>query len=130
MFYYVLLPKSDNMEKMQYFYELFRGLPRGRLGDNKSTSKAFGYLKNLPDELIILDIGCGPGMQTLELARISKAKIIAIDYYQPFLDILRKKAIEEGFNKRIIKKNQSMFDMNFKNNIFDVIWSEGALYLM
>lgn len=118
------------MEDMQYFYELFRGLPRGGPGDNKSTSKAFGYLKNLPDELIILDIGCGHGMQTLELARISKAKIIAIDIHQPFLDILRKKAIEEGFDKRIITSNQSMLDMNFKNNMFDIIWSEGALYFM
>ncbi len=118
------------MEDMQYFYELFRGLPRGGPGDNKSTSKAFGYLKNLPDELIILDIGCGHGMQTIELARISKAKIIAIDIYQPFLDILRKKAIEEGFDKRIITNNQSMLDMNFKNNMFDIIWSEGALYFM
>ncbi len=118
------------MEDMQYFYELFRGLPRGGPGDNKSTSKAFGYLKNLPDELIILDIGCGHGMQTIELARISKAKIIAIDIYQPFLDILRKKAIEEGFYKRIITSNQSMLDMNFKNNMFDIIWSEGALYFM
>ncbi len=118
------------MEDMQYFYELFRGLPRGGPGDNKSTSKAFGYLKNLPDELIILDIGCGHGMQTLELARISKAKIIAIDIHQPFLDILRKKAIEEGFDKRIITNNQSMLDMNFKNNMFDIIWSEGALYFM
>ncbi len=118
------------MEDMQYFYELFQGLPRGGPGDNKSTSKAFGYLKNLPDELIILDIGCGHGMQTIELARISKAKIIAIDIYQPFLDILRKKAIEEGFDKRIITNNQSMLDMNFKNNMFDIIWSEGALYFM
>lgn len=118
------------MEDMQYFYELFRGLPRGGPGDNKSTSKAFGYLKNLPDELIILDIGCGHGMQTLELARISKAKIIAIDNYQPFLDILRKKAMDEGFEKRIITRNQSMLDMNFKNNMFDIIWSEGALYFM
>lgn len=118
------------MEDMQYFYELFRRLPRGGPGDNKSTSKAFGYLKNLPDELIILDIGCGHGMQTLELARISKAKIIAIDNYQPFLDILRKKAMEEGFEKRIITRNQSMLDMNFKNNMFDIIWSEGALYFM
>jgi ubiquinone/menaquinone biosynthesis C-methylase UbiE len=118
------------MEDMQYFYELFRGLPRGGPGDNKSTSKAFGYLKDLPDELIILDIGCGHGMQTLELARISKAKIIAIDNYQPFLDILRKKAMDEGFDKRIITRNQSMFDMKFKNNMFDIIWSEGALYFM
>jgi len=118
------------MKGMEYFYELFCGLPRGGPGDNKSTRKAFGYLKNLPDEPLILDIGCGHGMQTLELAKISKAKIIAIDNYQPFLDILKKKAKEEGLEKRIITKNQSMLEMNFNNEIFDIIWSEGALYFM
>ena len=94
LFYPAIILKRDNMEDMQYFYELFCGLPRGGPGDNKSTRKAFGYLKNLPTEPLILDIGCGHGIQTLELAKISKGKIIAIDNYQPFLDILKKKAKE------------------------------------
>ena len=118
------------MKDMEYFYELFSGLPRGGPGDNKSTQKAFAYLKSLPTKPLILDIGCGPGMQTLELARISKGKIIALDNYQPFLDILMKKANEEGFEKRIITKNQSMLEMDFSNDSFDIIWSEGALYQM
>jgi len=118
------------MEGMEYFYELYCGLPRGGPGDNKSTRRAFAYLKSLPDKPLILDIGCGPGMQTLELARISNGKIIALDNYQPFLDILNKKANEEGFDKRIITKNQSMLEMDFNNDSFDIIWSEGALYQM
>jgi SAM-dependent methyltransferase len=118
------------MEGMEYFYELYTGLPRGGPGDNASTQKAFSYLKNLPFEPLILDIGCGPGMQTIELARISKGKIIALDNYQPFLDILMQNAIKEGFEKRIIPKNQSMLEMDFKNASFDLIWSEGALYQM
>ncbi len=69
-------------------------------------------------------------MQTIELARISKGKIIALDNYQLFLDILKQNAIKEGFKKRIIPKNQSMLEMDFKNNTFDLIWSEGALYQM
>ncbi len=69
-------------------------------------------------------------MQTLELARISKGKIIAIDNYQPFLDILKQNAVNEKFEKRIIPKNQSMLEMDFKNGTFDLIWSEGALYFM
>jgi len=118
------------MEGMEYFYELYTGLSRGGPGDNASTQKAFSYLKNLPFEPLILDIGCGPGMQTIALARISKGKIIALDNYQPFLDILMQNAIKEGFEKRIIPKNQSMLEMDFKNASFDLIWSEGALYQM
>jgi ubiquinone/menaquinone biosynthesis C-methylase UbiE len=118
------------MEDMKYFYELFCSLPRDGPGDDKYTRKAFSYLKNLPDEPLILDIGCGHGMQTIELAKISKGKIIALDNYQSFLDILLKKAKEEGLDKSIIPKNQSMLEMDFKNNSFDIIWSEGALYFM
>ncbi|MCX6662057.1 MAG: class I SAM-dependent methyltransferase [Euryarchaeota archaeon] len=118
------------MEGMEYFYELFCGLPRGGPGDTRSTRKAFGYLKNLPPEPYILDIGCGHGMQTTELAKLSKGTIIALDTYQPFLDILLKNAIKDGVEKRIILKNQSMLEMDFENETFDVIWSEGALYFM
>jgi len=118
------------MEGMEYFYELFVGLPRGGPGDNESTRKAFTYLKNLPSEPLILDIGCGHGMQTLELAKISNGKIIALDNYQPFLDILIRKAKKEGLAGRITPKNQSMLEMDFDDKTFDVIWSEGALYFM
>jgi len=58
--------REDIMEGLEYFYELFCSLSRGGPGDNQSTRKAFGYLNNLPSEPRILDIGCGPGMQTLE----------------------------------------------------------------
>ena len=115
---------------MEYFYELFRNMPRGGPGDNKSTRKAFSYLKNLPYEPFILDIGCGYGIQTLELARISKGKIIALDNYQPFLDVLMQKAKKEGFGDRVITRNQSMLEMDFKNSTFDIIWSEGAIFVM
>lgn len=118
------------MESRKYFYELFSGLPRAGLGDNKFTRKAFSYLKNLPSEPYILDIGCGYGIQTIELARISKGKIIALDNYQPFLDILMANAKKGGFDNKIIPKNQSMLEMDFKNDTFDIIWSEGAIFIM
>ena len=122
--------RCDDMDGMEYFYELYCELPRGGPGDNKSTRKAFSYLRDLPPTPHILDIGCGPGMQTLELARISNGTIIALDNYQPFLDILLKHAMKEGLEKRIRIKNQSMLEMEFKDGTFDVIWSEGALYFM
>ncbi len=62
---------------MQYFIELYCSLPRGGPGDNVSTRRAFEMLEHLPDEPRILDLGCGPGMQTLELARLSLE--VAID---------------------------------------------------
>ncbi|MCK5581393.1 MAG: class I SAM-dependent methyltransferase, partial [Candidatus Omnitrophica bacterium] len=80
------------MEGIEYIYELCELLPRGGPGDNESTRRAFDAIPKLSEQPLILDIGCGPGMQTLELAKISKGKITALDNYQGFLDILMKKA--------------------------------------
>jgi ubiquinone/menaquinone biosynthesis C-methylase UbiE len=118
------------MEGMEYFYELFEALPRGGPGDNVSTRRAYNFITGLPKQPCILDIGCGPGMQTIELAKISQGRIIALDNHQQFLDTLISNAKKKGVGRQITPKNQSMLEMDFKDNTFDLIWSEGALYIM
>ena len=66
----------------------------------------------------ILDIGCGPGMQTLELARLSKGTIIALDTYQPFLDKLHQQSEYYGLQDQITCVNQSMEKMDFAADSF------------
>jgi SAM-dependent methyltransferase len=118
------------MEGMEYFYELFEALPRGGPGDNESTRTAFNTIPKLPGRPLILDVGCGHGVQTIELAKISKGTIIALDNHQAFLNKLMKKAMDEKLLDHIVPKNNSMLDMDFEKNTFDIIWSEGALYFM
>ncbi len=118
------------MKGMEYFYELFEALPRGGPGDKKSTRRAFNRIQKPPEQPLILDIGCGPGVQTIELAKISKGRIIALDNHQPFLDKLIQNAKAEGLLDQIVPQNRSMLDMDFEENTFDIIWSEGALYFM
>ncbi len=118
------------MDGMEYFYELFEALPRGGPGDIQSTRKAFNTIPQPPAQPLILDIGCGPGVQTIELAKCSKGKIIALDNHQAFLDTLIKKAKSEGLLDQIVPQNCSMLEMDFEENTFDIIWSEGALYFM
>lgn len=115
---------------MSAFFEIHKDNPREGPGDNASTDKAFCMIKDLPPHPQILDIGCGPGMQTIELARISKGHIIAIDTYQPFLDALGRQAKEAGVSAQIETKNQSMFALDFTERKFDLIWSEGAIYII
>jgi ubiquinone/menaquinone biosynthesis C-methylase UbiE len=118
------------MEGIEYLYELCEALPRSGPGDNEHTRRAFSSISEHIKHPFILDIGCGQGIQTIELAKISNGKIIALDNHQPFLDILMDRAKNEGVEEKITPKKMSMLDMNFEEESFDIIWSEGALYFM
>lgn len=112
-------------------FKIFHGLPRQGPGSNQSTEKAFSLIPRLAPCSRILDIGCGVGMQTLHLASICEnCQITATDIYQPYLDDLIKKAAEKGVADRISTVCASMDDMPFEVASFDVIWSEGAIFII
>jgi len=93
----------------------------------KYTRKAFRMLPKM-DKPRIIDLGCGSGVSTLELARLSQGKIIGIDIDQPALDKFTRKIKEAGLTDRVRTVNCSIFDMNFANESFDIIWAEGSIY--
>ena len=114
----------------EVLYELFRDMPRQGPGSNEHTRKAYQCLLNLPKQPRILDIGCGSGMQTLELAKISGGQVTALDNYQPFLDTLVESARTQGVDRQIETVNGSMFELPFAKSTFDIIWSEGAIFVI
>lgn len=95
----------------------------------KYTIKAFQMLPKL-DKPRILDIGCGSGVQTIELAKLSNSEIIGIDIDQSLLDKLNKKIEEEGLSNRIKVLNCSLFNMEFPDESFDIIWAEGSIWII
>jgi len=95
----------------------------------KYTRKALWTLPQM-DRPRILDIGCGSGIPTLELARLSQGKVIGIDIDQPALDKLTSKIKEMGLTDRVQAVNCSILDMDFPDGIFDIIWSEGSIYVI
>jgi ubiquinone/menaquinone biosynthesis C-methylase UbiE len=116
-------------ENLDLIYEIFGDLPRGSPGSRETTKKAYSMLKPVPSQPRILDVGCGPGMQTLELARISGGQITALDVYQPFLDRITQSAAGEGLTERVKTVNKSMLEMEFDLGSFDVIWAEGSIFI-
>ena len=118
------------MEGLEYLFELCEALPRSGPGANECTKRAFDSIPPHSQQPLILDIGCGQGMQTIELAKTSNGKIIALDIHKAFLDILMERAKNEGLEKNISPKNISMLDMDYEDKTFDIIWSEGALYFL
>ena len=115
--------------KREIFFEIHQGLPREGPGRNDYTRKAFDMLPSL-DRPQIIDIGCGPGNQTIELARLSGGFVIGLDNHQPYLDVLEEKIRKDGLSERVKAKNGSMFSMDFPEESFDIIWAEGSIYII
>ncbi len=113
-----------------FFFDLFHTLPQQGPGDTRSTHMAWSMLRDLPPQPRILDIGCGSGRQTLDLAAITGGPITAVDIHRPFLDELRQRAIEQGCIDRITIHEASMDNLPFEDASFDIVWSEGAVFIM
>ena len=97
-----------------------------REGLNKYTRKAFRVLPEL-DKPYILDVGCGSGIPTMELARLSNGEILGLDIDRIQLDRLARKIERAGLSDRIKTVECSIFDMDFPRESFDIIWAEGSI---
>ena len=92
----------------------------------KFTRKAFNIIPKI-NKPCILDIGCGSGVPTLELARLSKGKIIGIDIDKNAIDKLNIKIKVNNLQERVKVYKNSLFNIKFPSETFDIIWAEGAL---
>ena len=92
----------------------------------KYTRRAFRMLPRL-DKPLILDIGCGSGVPTMELARLSDGEVIGLDIDQDMLKVLRGNVEKAGLPDRVKIMNCSLFNMEFPDESFDVIWAEGSI---
>lgn len=118
------------MELPPMFFEVHRDMPRQGPGSDASTLRALRLAGHLPKPPDILDIGCGPGEQTLCLARATGGHVTAVDTHQPFLDDLAARAAAAGLSERIIPRNQSMFELTDPDGAYDLVWCEGAVFIM
>jgi SAM-dependent methyltransferase len=114
----------------EFFYQVFEFLPRQGPGCTGATRKVFSYLPPLAKEAKILDIGCGSGTQTRDLAALTSGTITAVDNHQPFLDSINRWASKAGLDGRIQIHCASMDALPFEPGQFDLIWSEGAIFIM
>jgi ubiquinone/menaquinone biosynthesis C-methylase UbiE len=111
-------------------YKLFEALPRQGPGSNTTTRHVLSLLPDRPARPTILDVGCGSGMQTLELARLTRSTIIAVDNNRPVLQTLQRHAIQQQLYQYITIVQGSMFDLCFAPQTFDLIWAEGSIFIM
>lgn len=123
----------------EFFFEIFdASLPRLGPGDEASTKRALNTLlaamsrgkDGAGGPLRILDIGCGNGAQTVCLAQHVDGSILAVDNHPPFLDELQRRAVAAGVSGKIQVCLRDMQTLTEEDGPFDLIWSEGALFVM
>jgi 2-polyprenyl-3-methyl-5-hydroxy-6-metoxy-1,4-benzoquinol methylase len=76
-----------------------------------------------------LDVGCGNGMYSLELARRGAAKVTGIDIAEVMIDLCRNSSREKGFDDvcsfiqtdLLDYKPETKFDVSFGIGLFDYI---------
>jgi len=112
------------------FFEVHSGLPREGPGNEESLRRALSLVSGLPPNPRILDIGCGPGRQTLDLAEITAGLVVGLDNHFPFVRELAGKIAASRLQGRLSAVRGDMNQLCIRPQSLDLIWCEGAAYLM
>jgi SAM-dependent methyltransferase len=112
------------------FFEVHSGLPREGPGDESSLRRALSLVSGLPPNPRILDIGCGPGTQTLGLLDATSGLVLGLDNHFPFVRELAGKIAAGGLQGRALAVRGDMNQLGIRPQSLDLIWCEGAAYIM
>jgi pseudaminic acid biosynthesis-associated methylase len=103
----------QNLEGLEQLYKKYFGLKRTELNEE--------FLSGLNKDIRILEVGCNIGLQLLALQKNGFTNLYGIEL-QPY-------AVEKS--KQIIKNvniiQGSGFDIPFKDNYFDLVYTSGVL---
>ena len=109
--------------------ELRRDLPGEDSRCVQYTRMAFQMLPRM-EQPRILDVGCGKGRPTLELARLSRGRVVGLDVDPSSLNTFARKVEQAGLSDRVQAVRGSMFAVSFPDGCFDVVWAEGSIFVI
>jgi ubiquinone/menaquinone biosynthesis C-methylase UbiE len=113
----------------EILHEIHQGLETMRSAGLRYTRQAFAMLPALRSPRI-LDVGCGPGTVTLELARLSGGQVAGLDIDRGDLQVLCRRIDAQGLTGQVEAVLGSMLAAGFRDGSFDTVWAEGSLHFM
>lgn len=84
-----------------------------------------GKLAKLDENSRVLDMACGRGIASINIASNFKAKAVAVDINRDFIQDGQKIARKMGVEDKVEFINDNIFDLKFKPGEFDLIMAEG-----
>ena len=85
-------------------------------------------MTDLPAQPRVLDLGCGPGGGSADLAGLTGGRVTALDLHAPFVVQQAAAARAAGLSRRLDPVCADLRAAPFTAASFDLVWSEGALY--
>ena len=120
----------NNPVVFERFLELYGTLPRAAPGSDEATRAALNALPKGPRRTV-LDLGCGPGAQTLSLAgALPGSRIVAVDILPSMVTETARRSRAAGVSDRIIATVADMSAPPVAHDSQELIWCEGAVYFL
>lgn len=126
----ILRINKESGKYMELFFKIYEGLDREGPGSFEMTKRAFDMCEGLPEKPEILELGAGSGGATLALLQMGEPIVTATEIHQPFLDVMIERAKAAKVEDRLIAAVMDMGEIQAEPESFDLIWCEGAAYIM
>jgi SAM-dependent methyltransferase len=126
--------KQQITMNLEALFTLHCDIPREGPGSDAATREAIGRLlsksNQQPKISQVLDVGCGPGKQTLVLAKELQVPVTAVDFHEPYLLRLQQAAAEQGLDRLISTRLENMESLTDPEGSIDLIWAEASIYII
>ncbi len=120
----------DEARLTELLVDLHWGLDRLGPGDRDVTLRALALCADLPEAPDVLDVACGTGSATLVLADALTGAHTATDLFPSTLQTADARFAAAGLADRVRTVQADMRALPFPDDRFDLVWSEGAAYIM
>ena len=115
---------------LRTFLSVYGTLPRAGPGGDEHTLRALSLVPGDPPRTV-LDLGCGPGAQTLALARaLPQATILALDVVPAMVQETERRMRQAGLGDRVTAGVGDMAAPEVDPKSQQLIWCEGAIYFL